>query len=178
MKRLHEHTSLTCLDVDVAQRPKRHSPTRIKRMQHAPTLTILRELLLKCPEHFRGNGFELEAHLIYCAVATFIPVAVLAAQPVGKKLPLFGQGILRRRSHFGQCQSTTPPSNDVTGRRDIDLDCISTTIDRACLEDLKELRMQRPSIESKRQFGDFRSYGQHGSKTPNVLLAYNQKSDE
>ena len=174
VKCLHKHAAIACFDIDVANGPQRHAATRVKCMQQAPALPVLGKFLLEGPEHFGRDRFQLKAHVICRAIAAFKKVVVLTAQPMGKKLPLLGQRILRRGSHFGQGKAAGSPCDDVPRGCDIDLGGISTTLDRARLKDLKKLRMQRPAIESKRQFGDFGSYGQHGDETPNVLQANNR----
>jgi hypothetical protein len=59
----------------------------------------------------------------------------------------------------------------VAGAGDADCGFVPTAIDRASIENLEQLGVQRPSIELEHQLGDFWSDGKHGTDSFNFSSA-------
>ena len=71
------------------------------------------------------------------------------------------------------------PGHDVARRSDVDLRRVPAAFDRVGLVNLKQLRVQRTSVELKREFGHFGSDGQHDDESPSVLrIIYRATNDE
>src|SRR5436190_22830797 len=66
--------------------------------------------------------------------------------------------------YLGEGHALIAPRDNVAGARDVNGCLVFAAAHRAGGEDFEQLRVQRPAIKLKYQFGNFRSNGKHSGK--------------
>src|SRR5260221_691323 len=159
VKSLNAETAVAALDVDVAERPKGHPAAGIEAVQDAVLQAIDGQLFLKGPKDLWIDRFKLEAHLIAGAAAAIDMIAPLPLEPIGEQPPLLRQRMLGAGGHLRERQPLISPTYEVAGARDAHCRLVGAALDRLCFEDLEQLRMQRTTVNLKRQLGNFGANG-------------------
>src|SRR5260370_20890397 len=107
-------------------------------------------------ENFRRQYFHLEVHLVTNATRESPGSALLAAEAITEQGPLPRQRLLGGRD-FRDVNLAMYPRDDMAGTSNAhgNIDIVARNLTHG--EDIKQLRMQGPSIELENQVADPRS---------------------
>lgn len=163
MERLDQQAFRAGLEVDVTHRSQTKPAARFELVQQSLLRSSHSEFLLIRPKSVAFDRLQSEFHFVRDAAFAFDSVALRALKPMGHQPPFFWQRVVRGGGDFRQRDALMLPSHNMPVAGNLHVGRVAVPLDQAATLALEQLRMERPTVDLKRQFGDLGTNGNHGN---------------